>query len=573
MTAAAATRAHDKALDAALAAHHERFAAQIARELRGLTRQAVKRFTDHQQTLTASGEPIRIPHQQELADAAYTQRLIASIVLKYRAKAAGTAVDAMGADLGASFEVRNRILDGVIQGQSGALITTAPDELIGVMMASLQESYDTGASIPHAAKALRDTGYTHAKGYAERIARTETLRAVNSASLALVHATDAAKFKVWMATMDKRTRPHHRDANGQTVGVKESFSVGGSRLQYPGDPSAPADEVILCRCALGYSDDANLDLIAGGSMATAEAVEEVAAGAAWSGPVVQEGVDTGDGRRIAPGALAWRELPLTMMSQHNTPGEGGHADAQVAGRIDTLARNGGNIDGAGVFDTGAWGAETQRLVTDGMLKGISVDLAVEEYEIIPAEGVEDPDEAMWLGTLNILKGTILGATIVPFPAFENASIAITASANRRDLRKDGDTLVASFYMPFAPFPPAKEAPADSDAEDAKDGGSDDAAEAVADIRAAVNGYPGLDGKVVVTIDGEDTTIAFPADAPADDAPAAASAEVEAAFKVLREALRNRIIVVEPGIQFKPINTITDAATSGTYLIKQQGLQA
>lgn len=531
MTAAAATRAHDKALDAALAAHHERFAVSVARELLGLTRQAVKRFLAHQQTLTASADdPIRLPHQQEIADAAATARLIASIILKYRAKAAGTAVESMGGDIGASFEVRNRILDTVIASQSGALITTAPDELVSVMMGSLQESYDTGASIPRAAKALRETGYTHAKGYAERIARTEIIRAANAGSIGLVKATGAASYKQWLATGDARTRPSHREADGQTVALNDSFSVGGESLDYPGDPSGSAEETIQCRCSLGYSDDANIDLIAGGSMATAEAVKEVAVGAAWSGPIVQEGVDTGDGRRIAEGALAWRELPLTMMSQHNTPGEGGHADAQVAGRIDTLARNGGNIDGAGVFDTGEWGAETQRLVTDGMLKGISVDLAVEEYEIIPAEGVDDPDEAMWLGTLNILKGTILGATIVPFPAFENATIAITASASRRDLRKDGNTLVASFYMPFAPFPPAKD---DAPAED--DGGGD-AAEAVADIRAAVNSYPGLDGQVVVTIDGEDTTIAFPADAPADEA----SAEVIAALATIREALRARV---------------------------------
>lgn len=263
-------------------------------------------------------------------------------------------------------------------------------------------------------------------------------------------------------------------------------------------------------------------------MATAVETEEAAVvGASWSGPIVQEGIDTGDGRRIAEGALVWRELPLTLMAQHTTPDFGGHAEAQVAGRIDDLARNGQNIDGAGIFDTGPWGAETERMVKDGMLKGISVDLAVEEYEIIPAEGVEDPEEALWLGTLNILKGTILGATIVPFPAFENATVAITASGQRKDLRKQDGSLVASFYMPFAI----------GDPEDDEDGGSDDAAEAVADIRSAVNGYPGLDGQVVVTISGEDTTIPFPA---AEAESEAASAEVTAALATIREALRAKV---------------------------------
>lgn len=509
-------------MELAIADHDERFARAVAVELRRVARQAYARFLRHQETLTAAGE-IRVPNPQELADAAAAEKNIAGLIVKYRVKASNQTINAMSADMGISFDVRNELLDGVLAAQSGTKISTAPAELVTDMMGSLQESYDTGASIPKAARAMRKVGYEHSKFYAERVARTELIGAVNSSSLRLVELTGAAKYKVWMATMDRRTRPHHREADGQTVSVKDSFLVGGSRLSYPGDPNGPADEVILCRCALGYSDSANLDLIAGGAMATV-AEEETTVGAAWSGPIVQEGVDTGDGRRIAEGALSWRELPLTLMAQHSTPGMGGHADAQVAGRIDTLARNGANIDGSGAFDTGEWGAETERLVRDGMLKGISVDLAVEEYEIIPAEGVEDPDEAMWLGTLNILKGTILGATIVPFPAFENATVAITASAQRQDLRKVDGVLVASVFMPFAI------------GDEPEDEGS--ASEIVEDIRGVVAGYPGTSGSVVVTIDGEETTISFPS---ADEEPdGEAAAEVENAFATLRANLRSRV---------------------------------
>src|SRR3954469_23374316 len=175
-----------------------------------------------------------------------------------------------------------------------------------------------------------------------------------------------------MATIDGRTRPHHLDANGQTVPITGTFSVGGNRMEYPGDQNAPADEVIHCRCTLGYTDEPHgLVTIAGGSMAAVDTTPEIqAVGAAWSGVVAQEGVDTGDGRRIAEGALNWRELPLTLMAQHTTPDFGGHAEAQIAGRIDTLQRTGADIVGGGIFDTGEWGAETQRMVTDGMLKGI-----------------------------------------------------------------------------------------------------------------------------------------------------------------------------------------------------------
>lgn len=243
----------------------------------------------------------------------------------------------------------------------------------------------------------------------------------------------------------------------------------------------------------------------------AVAVEDQAVGAAWAGPIAMEGVDTGDGRRIEPGALNWRELPLTLMAQHSTPDFGGHAEAQVAGRIDALARNGENIIGNGVFDTGEWGAETQRLVNEGMLKGVSIDLAINEAEVIPAPDAQDEIEAMLMGTLNVLDGTILGATIVPFPAFENATIAIVAGAAMRlgHFRTDADgRSLASFYMPFGGSASGVFAPAPGEEDDPNDP-ANDAAEAIKDITDAVMGWPGIDGKVVITIDGKDTTVEFP----------------------------------------------------------------
>lgn len=220
---------------------------------------------------------------------------------------------------------------------------------------------------------------------------------------------------------------------------------------------------ILLDAGADMRESATGPILAGGTrMARAAlkrkqlAEDDPVIGASWAGVIAQEGVDTGDGRRIEAGALNWRELPLTMMSQLVTPEWGGHTDAMVAGRIDSITRDGENIVGSGVFDTGDHGAETERMVRDGMLKGVSVDLAVNEAEIIPDPDIEDEIEAWFMGTLNILDGTILGATVVPFPAFENASIAIVAGAAMRVQRariedRDGErTLVASFFMPFTP---------------------------------------------------------------------------------------------------------------------------
>ncbi|QBI96466.1 capsid maturation protease and MuF-like fusion protein [Mycobacterium phage Donny] len=57
--------------------------------------------------------------------------------------------------------------------------------------------------------------------------------------------------KVWIATIDGRTRPTHFAADGQRAPLAGSFTVGGTHLAYPADPTGPAAEVKNCRCRVG----------------------------------------------------------------------------------------------------------------------------------------------------------------------------------------------------------------------------------------------------------------------------------------------------------------------------------
>jgi uncharacterized protein with gpF-like domain len=59
--------------------------------------------------------------------------------------------------------------------------------------------------------------------------------------------------KEWIASGGERTRENHLLASGQTVSIDEPFVVGGDYLMQPGDPSGSAEEIINCRCAVGYS--------------------------------------------------------------------------------------------------------------------------------------------------------------------------------------------------------------------------------------------------------------------------------------------------------------------------------
>lgn len=84
------------------------------------------------------------------------------------------------------------------------------------------------------------------------IARTESMGALNGsradAFQAFAEEGGEDMERMWLSTVDSRTRPSHVLADGQRVGIGDPFVVGGFNLMFPGDPSGPAQEVIQCRC-------------------------------------------------------------------------------------------------------------------------------------------------------------------------------------------------------------------------------------------------------------------------------------------------------------------------------------
>lgn len=85
------------------------------------------------------------------------------------------------------------------------------------------------------------------------IARTETLGALNGSRTDAFSAfaeedPEEELERMWLSTVDTRTRPTHVIADGQRVGLTDPFMVGGFALAFPGDPDGPAQEVIQCRC-------------------------------------------------------------------------------------------------------------------------------------------------------------------------------------------------------------------------------------------------------------------------------------------------------------------------------------
>jgi hypothetical protein len=158
--------------------------------------------------------------------------------------------------------------------------------------------------------------------------------------------------------------------------------------------------------------------------------------AEWTALLAIEGQPTEDGRLIDPGALSWRDLPLSLMAM-DTTGPGGHEGAQVAGRIDRIWRDGNDIWGSGVFDTGDFGCKVKRMVAEQTLRGNSVDLAVTAFEYRNAAGdvLEQDDlvQAMVAGdpvTMAVVEGIILASTVCPTPAIAGAEIMLASGIMR-----------------------------------------------------------------------------------------------------------------------------------------------
>lgn len=177
--------------------------------------------------------------------------------------------------------------------------------------------------------------------------------------------------------------------------------------------------------------------------AEAEDADEAVDEPTWEGVLAVEGVKTSDNRYLMPGKIGHRDLPLTLMAQKVT--DEGHKGAEVAGKITEISRvdrpdlgeGAVAIIGRGVFADTDEGREASQLLADEVLRGVSIDFAASAAHMLDPETLEivDPDEmdlADLLGGQFVrgFEGDIMGATLCPFPAFEDATMQIVETPDR-----------------------------------------------------------------------------------------------------------------------------------------------
>jgi hypothetical protein len=91
-------------------------------------------------------------------------------------------------------------------------------------------------------------------GVAQAVAEAETMKRLN------VLRSQAGKEpikKYWLGVLDDRIRDSHLSATQfynslSAINIDDHFVVNGNLMKHPRDPSAPPEEVVNCRCYLGY---------------------------------------------------------------------------------------------------------------------------------------------------------------------------------------------------------------------------------------------------------------------------------------------------------------------------------
>ena len=160
---------------------------------------------------------------------------------------------------------------------------------------------------------------------------------------------------------------------------------------------------------------------------------EMTEGCAFRIPlVIPEDLESGDGRKFEKGAIEIRELPLPLMWQIKSAE--GHNGSVVVGRIDTMERVENGIGNAtGVFDSGAYGREAERLVREGFIRGVSADLDQFEASQHTVE-LSDDEDAGKIGTdkLMITHARVMAVTLVPKPAFQECQIYLVDSDKKQE---------------------------------------------------------------------------------------------------------------------------------------------
>jgi hypothetical protein len=135
----------------------------------------------------------------------------------------------------------------------GKMIQNITDTTRQTILDILDEAKTNGYGAEKTARMITDkTNGDIGKSRALVIARTEGTRTASFGhklgSDAWAKEAGSDMYKRWYSIIDNRTRPDHKETDGETVEDYNKFNVGGYPMDAPGDANAPASETVNCRC-------------------------------------------------------------------------------------------------------------------------------------------------------------------------------------------------------------------------------------------------------------------------------------------------------------------------------------
>ena len=239
----------------------------------------------------------------------------------------------------------------------------------------------------------------------------------------------------------------HKEVTGVYTGDKKNVGKRGSASMFSSEADFTDTMIEKARLS-ALAADAREKI---GLIAAARAEQ---GGRFYIPMLIPEEVESGDGRKFKKGAISARELPVPLLWQIKTGS--GHDGSVVVGRIDYIERIEGGMGNAyGVFDTGPYGREAERLVRYGFLRGVSVDLDRFEAKEDKKEKKENADDGQEYGKdkLTIQKARIMAATIVAKPAFQECSIELSNEGDQEDTVTPEDGVYEESMEDFADLEP------------------------------------------------------------------------------------------------------------------------
>lgn len=260
--------------------------------------------------------------------------------------------------------------------------------------------------------------------------------------------------KIWVAELDDRTRPSHREADGQRAPYSGTFTVGGAELRYPGDPDGPLSEIENCRCHLQIVQHSATVMTADGAPSEQETEMPETDGDNMYRTFTDQaialiGSPTSDSRMLLSDIdLSFRSFPLPLMWCKQS--KMGHEDSFTVGVIEDARVEGDKVVASGYLLNTDEASEAANENAHGV-SNPSVDLAAAEWVYTDEEGEKLEEDDLWDRMeeglpiiMAISKAELIGTTLVATPAFDTR-LQLDAERASREV-----AIVASAAVEFQP---------------------------------------------------------------------------------------------------------------------------